>query len=182
MQKAPVITTATTWLAPSFASVTKATSWLKTRSPAKVHTHAHYMHKCNHPHANTFPVVNAHWLVLLIVYFCACMFSAQISMSAVCPATCVSTSVLTIQEVTLVSVHQDISSRQTGCVKVWQSAPFLPPINQFFIYFLCSFVYYLSHTPVSVFQHNKLHKLVYVDINSLRITAGYSSCHHLFNL
>lgn len=101
------------------------------------------------------------WLVLLIVYFCVCMFSAQISMSAVCPATCVSTSVLTIQEVTLVSVHKDISSRQTGCVKVWQSTPFLPPINQFFIYFLCSFVYYLSHTPVSVFQHNKLplHKL-----------------------
>lgn len=163
MQKAPVITTATTWLAPSFASVTKATSWLKTRSPVKVDTHAHYMHwhKCNRPHANTFPVVNSHWLAVLIVCFCVCTFSAQISMSVVCPATCVSTSVLTIQEVTLVSVHKDINSRQTGCVKVWQSPPFLSPINQFFIYFLRSFVYYLSHTPVSVFQHNKLplHKL-----------------------
>lgn len=166
MQKAPVITTATTWLAPSFASVTKATSWLKTRSPAKVHTHAHYVHKCNHPHANTFPVVNAHWLqsltcsthcLLLCVHvFCADIDECGLS-SYMCQYQCVNNPGSYSCE-----CPQGYQLQANRLCQGMAVHPF-PSSHKsvFLIYFLCSFVYYLSHTPVSVFQHNKLplHKL-----------------------
>lgn len=99
-----VSTTATTSWAPSSASVTRDTSWHKTRFPVKVaHTQTHAHMHIRSLHTSSY------------LFSCLCV---QTLMNVAFPATCVSISVSTTLEVTPVSVQRDINSRDTGYVKV----------------------------------------------------------------
>lgn len=69
MCRVPVSTTATTWLAPSYASVTRAMSWHKTRSPAKVDTHIIHTHTHKHTvYKHALPYTH-HLFVYVCAYF-----------------------------------------------------------------------------------------------------------------
>lgn len=105
MCRVPVSTSATILLVLSSASVTRVMSWHQTQSPAKVNTHSRSR---THTHAL------ADWRT----FAPTCLFSMQTSMNAVSPAICASTSAWTFPAVSLASVRRDISSRETGCVKV----------------------------------------------------------------
>ena len=76
-------------------------------------------------------------------------FSVQTSMSAASPATCVSTSASTAQGATPASVQTDISSRETGCVKVLHFYPLLFT-NFSFPYLFIPCVFALDRVPKRV--------------------------------
>lgn len=114
-----VSTTATTSWAPSSASVNRDMSSHRTRFPVKV----------KHMHAHTHMLARTHNLCIHYVLFfsssvCVCV-CVQTLMNAASPATCVSISVSTALEVTPVSVQRDISSRDSGYVKVLLLYPYL---------------------------------------------------------
>lgn len=106
------------------------------------------MHVCKHPSHSHFSTCTASYSYCVCVS--VCIFSVQTLMNAASPATCVSTSVLTAQEVTPVSVQRDISSRETGCVKVLQSSFSLSlfHLSIFSFFYPLSLFIYLSYPPL----------------------------------
>lgn len=105
MCRVPASTSATISSVLSSASVTRAMSWHKTQSPAKVNTRTHTL-TCTYPTTDCWTFAHT------------CLSPVQTSTNAVSPVTCASTSAWTPPGVTPASVQRDISSRETGCVKV----------------------------------------------------------------
>ncbi len=120
-----------------------------THTHTGTHTHIHIytvVDKCMYVNTHHIPIFST-CSASYSLSVCVWISSVQTLMNAASPATCVSTSVSTAQEVTPVSVQRDISSRETGCVKVLQSSFFLSLFHLSIFSFYSLFIY-LSYPPL----------------------------------
>lgn len=113
-------------------------------------------------------------------------FSVQTSTSAASPATCVSTSASTAQGATPASVQTDISSRETGCVKVLHFSSWLFT-NLFFLPYRIYLSPVFSHSTQFPSESSSLPPFLLFlflcpFLDSLKITVDHPCYHPLFYL